>query len=320
MKYIREITAASLLIMMVVMLFSCTPGKAQTRRDGYYDRYKENNNDGFNDRTARQNYDDRGYAEENNEFGNDGYYDDKKYNPDSNASNRYTEEREEKGHYDEVKRGIHNPPEQMFYQTGTASWYGREFHGKVTASGEKFNMHELTAAHKTLPFGSLVKVRNLDNGREVAVRINDRGPYRGNRIMDLSYNAAKKLDILAPGKARVGIIVLKKGDDRYYSEGRHGLDNDQYIEPVVDDSIEKERIADSNGLYSLQAGAFYSKRNARNLQSTIEGMTGNPVVILDDNGLYKVRIEGIRSWYDASRYKRQLQDKNISSFIIENRR
>ena len=80
------------------------------------------------------------------------------------------------------------------YQVGMASWYGKQFHGRTTASGEDFDMFELTAAHKKLPLGSYVKVTNLRNGKWVVVRVNDRGPYVGDRIMDLSYSAARMLN------------------------------------------------------------------------------------------------------------------------------
>lgn len=83
------------------------------------------------------------------------------------------------------------------YQVGNASWYGKKFHGKETASGDDFNMFELTAAHRQLPLGTYVKVTNLRNGKWVIVRINDRGPYVGRRIMDLSYGAARMLDFHA---------------------------------------------------------------------------------------------------------------------------
>lgn len=91
---------------------------------------------------------------------------------------------------------------------GKASWYGRRFHGKRTASGERFDMNGLTAAHRTLPFGTRVRVRNTRNGREVVVRINDRGPHVRGRILDLSQAAAAALDLLQAGEAPVVLIGL----------------------------------------------------------------------------------------------------------------
>jgi rare lipoprotein A len=94
------------------------------------------------------------------------------------------------------------------YQVGNASWYGKQFHGRTTASGEDFDMFELTAAHRKLPLGSFVKVTNLKNGKWVIVRINDRGPYVGNRIMDLSYSAARMLNF-RDGVERVRIDLIQ---------------------------------------------------------------------------------------------------------------
>lgn len=97
---------------------------------------------------------------------------------------------------------------QELRQYGNASWYGSSFHGRKTASGESYDMHEFTGAHKDLPFGTLIKVRNLRNGKEVVVRVNDRGPYVKSRIVDLSRAAASVLGIVSRGTARVSIQVI----------------------------------------------------------------------------------------------------------------
>lgn len=94
-------------------------------------------------------------------------------------------------------------PKGTFFQAGYASWYGERFHGRVTASGEKFNMHDLTAAHKTLPFGTRVMVHSKTTGKTVEVRINDRGPFVSRRVIDLSYAAAKKLQMISAGEIDV---------------------------------------------------------------------------------------------------------------------
>jgi rare lipoprotein A len=94
------------------------------------------------------------------------------------------------------------------YQVGLASWYGKQFHGRTTASGEDFDMFELTAAHKQLPLGTYVKVTNLRNGKWIIVRVNDRGPYVGKRIMDLSYSAARMLNFRA-GVERVRLDLIE---------------------------------------------------------------------------------------------------------------
>ncbi len=106
-----------------------------------------------------------------------------------------------------------------YSETGIASWYGSDFHGKPTASGEIYNMYSMTAAHKTLPLGTYVKVTNLENGRSVIVKINDRGPFVKGRIIDLTYTAAKKLDMIHKGTARVRINIVsspvKLGRNRF---------------------------------------------------------------------------------------------------------
>jgi rare lipoprotein A len=109
-------------------------------------------------------------------------------------SRRYTQSYSRPGAYREV---------------GKASYYAREAHGKATASGEKFNMNAYTAAHKTLPFGTKVRVTNLTNKKSVVVRINDRGPFVAGRIIDLSYAAARKIKMLDAGVANVELVVVK---------------------------------------------------------------------------------------------------------------
>lgn len=101
-----------------------------------------------------------------------------------------------------------------FSQTGKASWYGSGFHGKKTANGERFDMNTLTAAHRTLPISSRVRVTNLANGKSVVVRINDRGPYHGNRVMDLSKAAAQELGFIRTGTAQVKIEPLAPADGK----------------------------------------------------------------------------------------------------------
>jgi rare lipoprotein A len=96
-----------------------------------------------------------------------------------------------------------------FVEEGTASWYGPGFHGKRTANGETFDMRAMTAAHKILPLGTMVRVTNKNNGRSLVLRINDRGPFVHDRVIDLSRGAAEKLDVVAKGTAPVRIVALK---------------------------------------------------------------------------------------------------------------
>jgi len=102
-----------------------------------------------------------------------------------------------------------------YREQGIASWYGKQFHGNPTATGERYDMHEMTAAHKTMPLPSYAEVRNLDNGRKIVVRVNDRGPFHDGRIIDLSYAAASKLGIVGRGTGRVEVIAI---DAKTYNE------------------------------------------------------------------------------------------------------
>ncbi len=103
----------------------------------------------------------------------------------------------------------YEPGKEIRYrETGIASWYGEDFHGKKTANGETYDMHAMTAAHRTLPFSTRVRVTNLDNGNKTEVRINDRGPFVPGRIIDLSRSGAKELGMLGPGTARVVVEAV----------------------------------------------------------------------------------------------------------------
>jgi rare lipoprotein A len=166
-----------------------------------------------------------------------------------------------------------------FEQRGIASWYGTKFHGRPTSSGEVYNMHAMTAAHKTLPIPVYVHVKNLDNGRSAVVRVNDRGPFIDGRIIDLSYAAAKKLGVDGPGTAKVEISVLKRGESKPTSVVRRV--------PVPVD-IEPEA-----SLF-IQMGSFSSHLNANNLvQSLISANESSAKIsrLQTDDGLfYRVRV------------------------------
>jgi rare lipoprotein A len=142
-----------------------------------------------------------------------------------------------------------------FTQEGVASWYGKDFHGKKTSNGETYDMHAMTAAHKTLPLGVFVKVRNKENGQETIVRVNDRGPFVKNRVIDLSYSAAKTLGVDVKGTAPVRIEALG------YKAGGAGED---YKEPDTYDS----------GTYSVQIGAFKDQQNAKRLSEEMRKLHG----------------------------------------------
>jgi rare lipoprotein A len=112
----------------------------------------------------------------------------------------------------------------QYDETGTASWYGPGFHGNRTANGERFDKSDLTAAHPTLPMPSMVRVTNLSNGKSIIVRINDRGPFASNRIIDLSHKAADKLDMIGTGTARVRVQYLKEETEQYWAQRKLNTD------------------------------------------------------------------------------------------------
>ena len=129
-----------------------------------------------------------------------------RYNPGSLITSKNTQVKSiKKNNYDKSKKIL----------KGISSYYGPKFHGKLTANGEIFDMYGLTAAHKTLPLNTIIRVTNLKNDKSLILRINDRGPYIGNRILDCSYGAAKKLDFVKEGTVEVRIEVIEWGDNKY---------------------------------------------------------------------------------------------------------
>src|SRR4029077_902045 len=132
-----------------------------------------------------------------------------KHEPLSKYGNRF---KNKSNSYVALKKRYSVLPTSKGYKAqGLASWYGNKFHGKRTSSGEKYNMYAMTAAHKTLPLPTYARVTNVQNGRSVVVRINDRGPFVANRLIDLSYTAAAKLDMLREGTTLVEVRALTPG-------------------------------------------------------------------------------------------------------------
>ena len=301
-KMLKSLSISFTFIAIIMLFWGCTPGSAQTKGNDYNGSFQNEEFDAFDNgsndnQMLALNKNNSGYTFVDSDGKNiDGGFSDYNTYGDDNESGS----------------------KENYYEKGLASWYGREFQGKTTASGEKFNMNEFTAAHKTLPFGTIVEVKNFENGKTVRLRINDRGPYRGSRILDLSFAGAKEIDMVKAGEANVGIKVLKLGNNSTTSS--YSSDN-QYVEPVSDTYIHKNTKSEYQSDYSdglkLQAGAFYSRKNAENLKSTIEMMTDRPVRIVQDGDYYKVRIEGLQNTNELKRVKSLLSGENISSFQVE---
>lgn len=209
-----------------------------------------------------------------------------------------------------------------FDQKGYASWYGREFHGRKTASGGKFDMYDMTAAHKTLPFGTVLKVTNLSSGKSITVVINDRGPYKKNRIIDLSYAAGRELGILAKGEEIVGVSIIKLGNgktEKNTTQVKAVSGEEEYLieEDDSDENadIPEERIVSGN--FEIQAGAFYSMKNAEKIKQRIESSVGGKVVITEDGDLYKVKMINVRNKNEAERIMRSLEKDDIKTLLLQ---
>ena len=214
---------------------------------------------------------------------------------------------------------------------GIASWYGPDFHAKKTSNGEIYNMYAMTAAHKTLPMNTVVRVDNLDNGRSTIVRINDRGPFVAGRIIDLSNKAAHEIDMVRKGTARVKVTVL----------GYNGLIDDknapsvnsieqkpevEKIEVVEDDvvatnintnigmvsapittsksSSKESSKSSSGGKFSIQVGAFSLQAGALKTVDEYKGkFPSKKIEYVENGGIYRVYIRGFSSYDDGQNFK-----------------
>lgn len=191
-----------------------------------------------------------------------------------------------------------------FTQTGKASWYGKKFHGRKTANGEIYNMYAMTAAHKTLPLGTWVRVDNLSNKKSIIVRVNDRGPFVTGRIIDLSYTAAQKMDIVGPGTAPVLVTAL----------GRASHDPNTSNVPVTYTPMNYRY-----GNFTVQVGAFMDKNNAERLKTKLGKQYENAHIVTytDDRGLfYRVRVGKFSTLDSAERFGDQLIGEGAQSTFI----
>ena len=165
---------------------------------------------------------------------------------------------------------------------GTASWYGEPFHGRRTANGEVYDMHRLTAAHKTLPFDTLLRVENLDNGREVVVRVNDRGPFVKGRILDLSYGAARTLGMHVAGLARVRITVVEDVpgflvDQRSFTIQIGAFQDRGHADALARDARGRgfdARVEAEGPWFRVRVGSYGSRRDAERELGRVEKRVG----------------------------------------------
>jgi rare lipoprotein A len=180
-------------------------------------------------------------------------------------------------------------------QAGVASWYGPGFHGKPTASGEIYDQSRLTAAHRTLPLGTRVRVTNTSNDRSVVVRINDRGPFVGDRILDLSQAAARELDMIGPGTARVTIEVL---------ESPRPL-------AAVPRAVH----------FAVQVGSFGNREAAARLRDRAAELTAHEVTVVtarrDGTDYYRVLVGDFAERAEAEAERERLARANVSGILVE---
>lgn len=196
------------------------------------------------------------------------------------------------------------PHAKGFKQRGLASWYGKKFHGRKTSSGEIYNMYEMSAAHKTLPLGTFVRVTNLENGNTIDVRINDRGPFVRGRIIDLSYQAAKKMGIVGPGTAPVEVVALGMAP--------RGTGTQTAVKPYVPIDYEK-------GTFSIQVGSFLERENAERLREKLGKKYKNAhIMTFFDGGqsFYRVRVGRCTTLSDAIRYEQIMIDHGFLGAMI----
>ncbi len=178
-----------------------------------------------------------------------------------------------------------------FSEEGIASWYGKDFHGKKTANGESYDMYGQTAAHKLLPFGTKVKVTNLDNGRSTIVRINDRGPFIANRVIDLTHTAANQINMLGPGTARVRVETIG--------------------------AVPGLASGDLKGSFFIQIGAFSDRNNANNAVARLRASGYNArITHYAERNMWRVQAGPWQSLNDAENAQDNLSATFTGAFVV----
>ncbi|MCK5120822.1 MAG: septal ring lytic transglycosylase RlpA family protein [Methylococcales bacterium] len=189
-----------------------------------------------------------------------------------------------------------------YQERGIASWYGTKFHGRKTSNGEVYNMYAMTAAHKTLPIPSYVRVTNLKNQRSVVLRVNDRGPFHENRIIDLSYTAAVKLGIQKTGTGFVEVTALEFDGAK---KSTLVFDNVKQLAQPLTSTVQQH-----TGAIYLQIGAFISAVNARQLQDKLfSGQIAKSRIQVVKNqqaDLYKVQVGPLDSRQQVAEFNKKL--------------
>ncbi len=199
-----------------------------------------------------------------------------------------------------------------FRQRGYASWYGKKFHGRKTANGDRYDMFQMTAAHKNLPIPCYVRVTDLDNGKSVVVKINDRGPFHTDRIIDLSYAAAAKLDLIGHGTSMVEITALDP--ETYEPPVAAAPETPAAPVEMASVSATPPPAAGPNGGY-LQVGAYIDPINAAALRDNLQSQGFTPVQIRinsqSDTPIHRVLVGPFRDQSEARATRHRLDSRNL---------
>jgi rare lipoprotein A len=209
-----------------------------------------------------------------------------------------------------------------FVQRGTGSWYGKKFHGQRTASGEIYNMYKMTAAHPTLPIPSYARVTNLRNGKQVIVRVNDRGPFHSERVIDLSYTAALKLGYVNGGSSELEIERLLP-DEIARINARSKPVTEDAIDPIAIIAMAEDKSPITAGAsgYFLQFGAYAQSPNAQAMRERL--LSGwpqefPPPTVVQNQGLFRLQCGPFGSREEASQAARQLHSRaQIKTTIVQ---
>lgn len=201
---------------------------------------------------------------------------------------------------------------ENYQETGVASWYGRKFHGHRTSSWEPYDMLAMTAAHKTLPLPSYVRVTNLENSRAVIVRVNDRGPFHDDRIIDLSYAAAHRLGITQKGTAQVHVEIIPLSPPP----------SDTELKLVAASQRLAPKSPPNNGKLYLQIGAYKELSTALAMQTQMIALTETPVsisrVATPQDILHRVQIGPFNQWQELESLTTIIKDKKIANPVVKN--
>jgi rare lipoprotein A len=207
-----------------------------------------------------------------------------------------------------------------YKKTGVASWYGRRYHGQKTSTGEIYDMYGMTAAHTTLALPSYVRVTNLKNGKSVVVRVNDRGPFHSDRLIDLSYTAAYKLGVLVGGSTRVEVETI---DPANYSAMPRQAETVSAATPLSENApppiAPAETQAAAAGGHYIQLGAFGAQENAEAFRGKLKGelaQLADKLQIHPSGGLFRVRAGPFQTLAEASQIAAEIKNSlNIKTVL-----